>query len=113
MIIWMIGIISICLGTLEQFLVNESRIMAGVILAAGIILLIGIKVKNTKLPKWQMYSIFGIAGIHIIGLISDRWVVYSGLGIITTLMGIILIVWSLIKIKSKKVSDLFSKSAFL
>ncbi len=109
MYIWLIGIISVCFGTLEQFLVNESRIMAGVILAAGVILFIGMKIMDTKLLKWQMYLIFGVLFVHIIGLISDRWIVYSGLGIITTLMGIILIVWSLIKIKSKNCLRLIVK----
>ncbi len=30
--LWFIGMISIVLGTIEQFLINESRIMAAIIL---------------------------------------------------------------------------------
>jgi hypothetical protein len=32
MTLWFIGMISIVLGTIEQFLINESRIMAAIIL---------------------------------------------------------------------------------
>ncbi len=109
MLIWLIGIISIVFGTLEQFLINESRIMAGVILAVAIILFIYTKVKNIQLLKWQMYSVFGVAGIHIIGLISDRWIVYSGLGVITTLLGLILIIWSFVKIRPQKAIRLIGR----
>jgi len=31
MVMWLIGIVEVLLGTAEQFLVNESRIVAGII----------------------------------------------------------------------------------
>lgn len=36
MALWLIGIISILFGSMEQFLINESQIIAVVILLAGI-----------------------------------------------------------------------------
>lgn len=111
MAVWVIGIVSICLGTLEQFLVNESRMMATVVLIAGVMLLIGLRKKNTTVSKWQRYTIFVITVLHVLGLVSDRWVVYTGLGVVTTFAGIVITVWALVKKKSKNVGCLIGKIA--
>lgn len=49
MALWLIGIISILFGSMEQFLINESQITAVVILLAGIIVLFIVKKKNVEL----------------------------------------------------------------
>ena len=46
MAMWLIGIVSILLGSIEQFLINESRIMAAVILFAGVSVLFIVKNSN-------------------------------------------------------------------
>lgn len=54
MALWLIGIISILFGSMEQFLINESQIIAVVILLAGIIVLFIVKKKNVELSIWQL-----------------------------------------------------------
>lgn len=45
MVLWFIGIASILLGSIEQFLINESQIMASIILLIGMSVLFIIKKK--------------------------------------------------------------------
>lgn len=97
MVVWLIGIAGIISGTIEQFLVNESRIVAAVILLAGCALLFGLRKMKFDLPKWHLWLIRIVTASHIIGLFSDRWLIYTSLGVITTLTGIAVVVWALIK----------------
>lgn len=100
MIIWLTGIICVCLGTLEQFLVNESRIMALLILISGIALIVTIR-KRSSFPKWQKILIGCVSVLHIIGIFSDRWLVYTALGVLTAVTGIILSVYALVWRRTK------------
>ena len=101
MVVWLIGIAGIISGTIEQFLVNESRIVAAVILAAGCALLFSLKISKYELPKWHLWLIRIVSASHIIGLFSDRWLVYTALGVLTTIIGIVLSVYALIRHKTK------------
>ena len=101
MILWIIGTLSICLGTLEQFFVNESRIMAAVILFCGVLSLLVIKAKNLEVSTMQYRVLLAITLLHIIGLFSDHWIIYTGLGVITTFAGILFTILGLIKQKSQ------------
>lgn len=92
MAVWLAGILGVCLGTLEQFLVNESRIMAVVIIGLGAALLAA--VRNRQIPQWQKILLGGVSALHIIGIFSDRWIVYTGLGVLTVLAGTIVMVWA-------------------
>jgi len=83
---WLVGILGVCLGTLEQFFVNESRIMAAVILVLGAAIFAA--VRNKQIPQWQKFLLGGVSTLHIIGVFSDRWLVYTGLGVLTVLAGI-------------------------
>ena len=94
MAVWLVGILGVCLGTLEQFLINESRIMAAVILVLGAALFAA--VRNKQLPQWQKILLGGVSALHIIGIFSDRWLVYTGLGVLTVLAGAVVTVWALI-----------------
>ena len=102
MVVWLIGIAGILLGTVEQFLVNESRIAAGVILIAGCALLFGMRKKKQELPIWQLWLIRVITALHFVGVFSDRWLVYTGLGVLTSVTGIALTVYGLIQHKAKR-----------
>ena len=53
MALWLTGMVSILLGSIEQFLINESQIMAAIILFAGISVLFIIKKKNVEISIWQ------------------------------------------------------------
>lgn len=101
MIVWLIGIAGILLGTIEQFLVNESRIVAGIILIAGCTLLFGLRKKKYKLQDWQLWLIRIVTALHVIGVFSDRWLVYTGLGVLTAVVGIVTTVCGLIQHKAK------------
>ncbi len=103
MALWLIGIISILLGSMEQFLINESRIMAGIILLAGVIILLIVKKKNVEIPLWQLSLIRIVAALHLIGIFSDHWIVYTGLGVLTVIVGIVLSIVALWKNKSDKI----------
>ena len=92
MAVWLVGILGVCLGMLEQFFVNESRIMAAVILALGAVLFAA--VRNKQLPQWQKVLLSGVSVLHIIGIFSDRWLVYTGLGVLTVLAGAVVTVWA-------------------
>ena len=94
MVAWLIGIAGMLLGTVEQFLVNESRIVAGVILIAGCALLLGMRKKKQELPMWQLWLIRVVTALHFAGVFSDRWLVYTGLGVLTVLVGAIVTVWA-------------------
>ena len=94
MAVWLVGILGVCLGTLEQFFVNESRIMAVLILILGAALFAA--VRNKQIPQWQKILPGGVSALHIIGVFSDRWLVYTGLGVLTVLAGIVVTVWALI-----------------
>ena len=92
MVVWLVGILGVCLGTLEQFLINESRIMAAVIFVLGAALFA--TVRNKQIPQWQKILLGGVSALHIIGIFSDRWLVYTGLGVLTVLAGIVVTVWA-------------------
>ena len=94
MVVWLIGIAGILLGTIEQFLINENRIIAGVILIAGCALLFGMREKKQELPIWQLLLIRVVTALHLIGIFSDRWLVYTGLGVLMVLVGAIVSVWA-------------------
>ena len=94
MAVWLVGILGVCLGTLEQFLINENRIMAAVILVLGAALFAA--VRNKQIPQWQKILLGGVSALHIIGIFSDRWLVYTGLGVLTVLAGAVVTVWALI-----------------
>lgn len=111
MVVWLIGIAGILLGTIEQFLVNESRIVAGAILIVGCALLFGLKKRKTALSPWQLYLLRIVTLLHVIGLFSDRWLVYTGLGILTAAAGIILTVCGLFQHKAKHASAKVSEVA--
>lgn len=68
MALWLIGIISILFGSMEQFLINESQIIAVVILLAGIIVLFIVKKKNVELSIWQLYLFRIVIALHLIGV---------------------------------------------
>ena len=72
MVVWLIGSAEILLGTAEQFLVNESRIVAGVIFIAGCALLFGLRKKKYELSVWQLYLIRIVTALHLVGVFSDR-----------------------------------------
>lgn len=108
MVVWLIGIAEILLGTIEQFLVNESRIIAGAILIVGCALLFGLKKRKTAFSPWQLYLLRIVTLLHVIGIFSDRWLVYTGLGILTAAAGIIL---TFAAYFSTKRSTLLQKSA--
>ena len=101
MAVWWIGIAGMLAGTAEQFLVNESRIAAGVILLAGCALLFGLRKKKYELPAWQLWLIRAVTALQVIGVFSDRWLVYTGLGVLTAAAGIVLTVCGLIRHKAK------------
>ncbi len=103
MALWLIGIISILLGSVEQFLINESRIVALVILLIGISTLFLIKKKNIQIETWQSLILRVVTLLHLIGVFSDHWIVYTSLGVLTVIMGIVLTVTALYKNKSDKV----------
>ena len=102
MVVWLIGIAGILLGTVEQFLVNENRIAAGVILIAGCALLFGMRKKKRALPMWQLWLIRVVTALHFVGVFSDRWLVYTGLGVLTAVAGIVLTVCGLIQHRAKR-----------
>lgn len=103
MVVWLIGIAGILLGTVEQFLVNESRLVAGGgILIVGCALLFGMRKKKQELPMWQLWLIRVITALHFVGVFSDRWLVYTGLGVLTAVAGIVLTVYGLIQHKAKR-----------
>lgn len=97
-----IGIIMMFLGLLEQFLINESRIVASCI----VFILIGISfiIKKYKLEifDWMQKLIFVIGALHIIGIIFKYWIVYTGFGVILALIGIVLSVLGCIQVIQKK-----------
>lgn len=101
MFVWLIGIVEILFGTAEQFLINESRIVAGIILIAGFILLIGLRKKEHQLSMWQLWLIRIVTALHLVGVFSDRWLVYTGLGVLTAVSGIVLTVCGLLQHKTK------------
>ena len=94
MVVWLIGIAGILLGTIEQFLINESRIIAGTILIAGCALLFGLRKKKPGLPVWLLWLIRVVTAFHLVGVFSDRWLVYTGLGILMVLAGTVVTVWA-------------------
>ena len=100
MAVWLVGILSVCLGTLEQFFVNESRIIAAVILALGAVLFAA--ARNKQIFQWQKVLLGGVSVLHIIGIFSDRWLVYTGLGVLTVLAGAVVTVWTLIHNRPSK-----------
>ena len=102
MALWLIGIISILFGSMEQFLINESQIIAVVILLAGIIVLFIVKKKNVELSIWQLYLFRIVIALHLIGVFSDRWIVYTGL-VLTVVTGIVLTIAALWNTKSDKI----------
>lgn len=112
MVVWLIGIAEILLGTAEQFLVNESRIVAGVILIAGCALLFGLRKKKYELSVWQLYLIRIVTALHLIGVFSDRWLIYTGLGVLTVVAGIVLTVCGLLKHKVKYPIEKVGEVAF-
>lgn len=101
MVVWLIGIAGIISGTAEQFLVNESRIVAAVIMALGCVLLFSLKKSKYELHKWNLWLIRIITALHIIGLFSDCWLVYTALGVLTAVTGIILSVYALVWRRTK------------
>lgn len=103
MALWLIGIISILFGSMEQFLINESQITAVVILLAGIIVLFIVKKKNVELSIWQLYLLRIVVALHLIGVFSDRWIVYTGLGVLTVVTGIVLTIADIWKCRSDKI----------
>ena len=108
MAVWLAGIAGILLGTLEQFMINESRWVAlGILLLGGALLW---KTKDAVLPKWQRITLAAVTALHILGLVSDRWIVYTGLGVVTTLAGAAAAIWSLCRVKSKSTVSLILKS---
>lgn len=108
MAVWLTGIAGILLGTLEQFMINESRWVAlGMLLLGGALLW---KTRDAALPKWQSTTLAAVTALHILGLVSDRWIVYTGLGVVTTLAGAAAAVWALCRVKSKSTGSLAVKS---
>ncbi len=103
MVLWFIGIASILLGSIEQFLINESQIMAAIILLIGMSVLFIIKKKNVDISICQLYFLRIIVASHLIGIFSNRWIVYTGLGVLTVLFGIVLTIVNLWKNRSDKV----------
>ena len=103
MTLWLIGIVSILLGSMEQFLINESRIMAGVILLVGVGGLFLVKKKKVEMAVWQLYLLRTVVALQLIGVFSDRWIVYTGLGVLTVVVGIILIIAGLWKNRTDKI----------
>lgn len=103
MALWLIGIASILLGSLEQFLINESRIMAAIILLAGVGILFIVKKKHEEIPLWQLYLLRIVTVLHLIGVFSDYWIVYTGLGVVTVVSGIVLTIVNLCKTRSDKI----------
>ena len=53
MAVWLVSILGVCLGTLEQFLINESRIMAAVILVLGAALFAA--VRTSRFPNGRKF----------------------------------------------------------
>ena len=103
MAVWFIGFAGILLGTAEQFLINESRLVAAGILLAGCALLFGLKEVHVSLAAWQLALLRIVTAVHIIGLFSDRWLVYTGLGVLTTVAGMVLAVYGLLQQRGKPV----------
>ena len=110
--VWLIGIVGILFGTVEQFLVNESRIVAGVILIAGCVLLLWLWKRKYELKKWQLWLIRVVTALHVIGVFSDRWLVYTGLGVLTAVAGLVLTVLGLLQHKTKHPIVKVGESAF-
>ncbi len=102
MALWIIGIVSVLLGSIEQFLINESQIMAVIILLSGVSILFIIKKKNVEISVWQLYLLRIVTALHLIGVFSDRWIVYTGLGALTVVSGIVLTVVALWKNRADK-----------
>ena len=96
MALWFTGLAGILLGTLEQFFVNESRISAAVILVLGCFSLYFFKKRPALISKRAAASIAAVTLLHILGLFSDRWIVYTGLGVLTTCVGFIFVIKSFI-----------------
>ena len=109
MTLWFIGMISIVLGTMEQFLINESRIMAAIILLIGVIALIAIKKKKVKIQTWQLYLVRIVTALHLIGIFSDHWTVYTGWGVVTVGVGIVLTIVGIWENRSEKISRILLK----
>lgn len=102
MVGWTIGIAGVLLGTIEQFLINESRIVAAAILIAGCALLFGLRKKKYELPVWQLWLIRIVTAFHLVGIFSDRWLVYTGLGVLTVLAGSVVTVWAWRNMRSQR-----------
>lgn len=98
MIYGIFGLTVLLMGTLEQFLINESRIVACIsmimlVTECGVILRSEIKKKPGI--EWLLGL---LAVIQSAGLISDRWIVYTGLGVIMNVAGAILCVMGCVKV---------------
>lgn len=112
MVVWLIGSAEILLGTAEQFLVNENRIVAGVIFIAGCALLFGLRKKKYELSVWQLYLIRIVTALHLVGVFSDRWLIYTSLGVLTVVTGIVLTACGLLKHKVKYPIEKVGEVAF-
>ena len=51
---------------------------------------------------WQIWLIRVVTALHLVGVFSDRWLIYTGLGVLTAVAGIVLTVCGLIQHKAKR-----------
>lgn len=86
----LIGILFLILGTMQQFLINHSRIISAVIVIISALLYkyYGFEKYNKKYKY-----IAGITGIvNIIGIITDRWIIFNSLGVLGVIVGLLFLV---------------------
>lgn len=83
------GILMVLLGTLEQFLINHSRFMALTYIAVlfGFCFYIRRNTMNISAALQKLFA--GLALLHWTGVFCDRWIIYTGLGVLLTILGII------------------------
>lgn len=90
--LWLVGTLAVVAGTLEQFLVNESRAVAIIVLIAGLWAWRRLSASEGECPKWAPWLVLAASLAHVAGLVSDRWLVYTGLGVLLVAVGVVLMV---------------------
>lgn len=101
------GILILLLGTLEQFMINHSRLMAFICILSlfGGCFYFKRTFPNTSALVRKLLSCMAL--LHLAGLFSDRWIIFTGLGVLLTFVGMIISMTGICKLWKNKVRHRF------
>lgn len=112
MTLYIFGIFMMLLGTLEQFLINHSRFMA--LICMTFLLGCYFYFKRTSSNETSLIQklLLGIALFHTAGIFSDRWIIFTGLGMLLTIMGTLFCITGLFKLWKHQIRHRFLLLSF-